>query len=178
MGVWLTISDKSQTQLWGPVAFEPECRAVSVGFEAVYDKSLKLVRKNHNVGLDSHDKAYQKKLIAALEKSKADFPRVFLSTAWPGTPFFEGMEKEGGTSHTWDEVRNDVPSMQSKHFTGEEAIAAKKEIIDAFSNLPNILRMLARWMSKDRSLIKLYLNMVVGCRIRDYRQKKRKAIQA
>ncbi len=177
------------------------CRAVFVGFEAIDEESLKLVRKNHNIGLDyneivarlhdnniaviastiigldSHDKAYPKKLIAALKKSKADFPRVFFCTAWPGTPFFDEMEKEGRTSHNWDEVRKDVPSIEFKHFTKEEAIAAKKEVIDAFFNVPNILRMLARWIFKDRSLIKLYLNMVVGYRIRDYRQKKRKAAQ-
>ncbi|HNW27024.1 MAG TPA: hypothetical protein PKN50_00990 [Spirochaetota bacterium] len=88
------------------------------------------------------------------------------------------MEKVGRTGHYWDEMRKDVASIESRHFTKEEAIAAKKEIIGAFYNAPNILRMLMRWMFKDRSLIKLYLNMVVGYRIRDHRQKKRKAVQA
>ncbi|MBN1497192.1 MAG: B12-binding domain-containing radical SAM protein [Spirochaetes bacterium] len=173
------------------------CRAVFVGFEAIDEESLKLVRKNHNIGLDynqivsrlhdnniaviastilgldSHGKDYPKRLIAALRKSKADFPRVFFTTAWPGTPFFDEMEKEGRASRNWDEVRKDVPSIQFKHFTKEEAIAARKEILDAFFNVGNILRMLLRWVFKDRSLIKLYLNMVVGYRIRDYKKKRR-----
>ncbi|MBN2160693.1 MAG: B12-binding domain-containing radical SAM protein [Spirochaetes bacterium] len=202
---------KNYKFVWGcqtttTIASDPElmklmyragCRAVFVGFEAIDEESLKLVRKNHNIGLDygeivrklhdnniaviastiigldSHDKDYPQKLIKALKKSKADFPRVFFTTAWPGTPFFDGLEKEGRASRNWDEVRKDVPSIQFKHFTREEAIAARKEILDEFFNVLNIIRMLMRWVFKDRSLIKLYLNMVVGYRIRDYKKKKR-----
>ncbi len=197
-----TTTTIAQDQELMQLMYRAGCRAVFVGFESIDEESLKLVRKNHNVGLnyreivaklhdnniaviastilglDTHGKDYPKKLIKALRESKADFPRVFFCTAWPGTPFFDDMEKEGRTSHNWDEVRKDVPSIEFKHFTKEEAIAAKKEIINAFFNVPNILRMVLRWMFKDRSLMKLYLNMVVGYRIRDYRQKKRKAIQA
>lgn len=202
---------KNYKFVWGcqtttTIATDPElmklmyragCRAVFVGFESIDEESLKLVRKNHNIGLDyreivarlhdnniaviastilgldSHGKDYPRKLIAALRRSRADFPRVFFATPWPGTPFFKEMEAEGRVSRNWDEVRKDVPSLRFKHFTKEEAIAARKQIQDAFFNIGNIIRMVLRWTFKDRSLMKLYLNMVVGYRIRDYKKKRR-----
>jgi radical SAM superfamily enzyme YgiQ (UPF0313 family) len=178
------------------------CKAVFVGFEAVDEESLKLVSKNHNIGLDyreivkrlhdnniaviastiigldSHDKSTPKKLIKALRETKADFPRVFFSTAWPGTPFFKELEKQGRVSRNWDEVRKDVPSIKFKNFTKEEAIAAKMEVIDAFFNIGFIARMIGRWIFKDRSLMRLYLHMVIGYRIRDFRKKRRLKKQA
>ena len=177
------------------------CRAVFVGFESIDEESLKEVRKNHNIGLnyreivdrlhenkiaviastilglDSHGKDYPKKLIKALKESRADFPRVFFTTAWPGTPFFESLEKEGRASRNWDEVRKDVPSIKFKHFTPEEAIAARKEILGAFFNGFNIFRMVLRWIFKERALLRLYLKMVVDYRIRDYKKKKRMKLE-
>ena len=95
------------------------CRAVFVGFESIDEEGLKLVGKNHNVGLDyreviarlhehklaviastilgldSHGRDYPDRLIAAMKAAKADFPRVFFATAWPGTPLFADA-REGG----------------------------------------------------------------------------------
>ena len=165
------------------------CRAVFVGFESIDEEGLKLVNKNHNVGLDyqqviarlhdhklaviastilgldSHDRAYPDRLIAAMKKAKADFPRVFFATAWPGTPLFESLEKEGRVNRNWDEVRKDVPSIQFKNFTHEEAIAARKKILDAFFNVVSISKTLSRWILHERTLILTYLKMVVRNRI-------------
>lgn len=165
------------------------CRAVFIGFESIDEEGLKLVNKNHNVGLDyqqviarlhdhklaviastilgldSHDRAYPDRLIAAMKKAKADFPRVFFATAWPGTPFFESLEKEGRANRNWDKVRKDVPSIQFRNFTHEEAIAARQKILDAFFNVFSISKTLSRWILRDRTLMLTYLKMVVRNRI-------------
>jgi len=171
------------------------CRAVFIGFEAVDEESLKFVRKNHNVGLDykdlvkklhsnniaviastiigldSHDKYYPAKLIKSLKDAKVDYPRVFFATAWPGTPFFKDLEKEGRISRNWDEVRKDMPSIKFKNFTKEEAVTARQEVLDAFFKPKFIIKMLLRWIFKDRSLIKLYLNMMKSYKERDRKKK-------
>jgi radical SAM superfamily enzyme YgiQ (UPF0313 family) len=189
--------------IWGcqastKLASEPElmslmhragCRAVFVGFEAIDEEGLKLVSKNHNVGLDyrqvvarlhehklaviastilgldSHGRDYPDRLIAAMKESRADFPRVFFATAWPGTPFFESLEKEGRVNRNWDEVRKDVPSIQFKNFTHAEAIAARKKILDAFFNVLTTARTLSRWMLRERTLMLTFVKMVVRNRL-------------
>jgi len=174
------------------------CRAVFVGFETVEEEGLKQIRKNHNIGLDykeiiaklhdhnlaviastilgldSQTKSYPQQLIKAMKKARVDFPRVFFATAWPGTPFFESLEKEGRVSRNWDEVRKDVPSIQFKHFTREEATAARKKIMDAFFNPFSILRVISRWMFKERTLMFLYLKMSIRNRISERVMRRRK----
>jgi radical SAM superfamily enzyme YgiQ (UPF0313 family) len=165
------------------------CRAVFVGFESVEQEGLKQIRKNHNVGLDyreiiarlhdhklaviastifgldSHTKNYPKQLIKEMKKAQVDFPRVFFATAWPGTPFFESLEKEGRVSRDWDEVRKDVPSIKFKHFTREEAIAGRKEVVDAFFNVFSTILVISRWILRDRTLLFMYLKMSIRNRI-------------
>jgi radical SAM superfamily enzyme YgiQ (UPF0313 family) len=174
------------------------CRGVFVGFESVEKEGLKQIRKNHNIGLDykeiiaklhdhklaviastilgldSHGKGYPKLLIKEMKKAKVDFPRVFFATAWPGTPFFESLEKEGRVSRNWDEVRKDVPSIKFKHFTREEALAARKEIVDAFFNAFSIIRVISRWIFKERTLLVMYLKMSIRNRISERLMRRRK----
>ena len=174
------------------------CRGVFVGFETVEQEGLKQIHKNHNIGLDykeiiaklhdhklaviastilgldSHTKNYPKQLIKAMKKAQVDFPRVFFATAWPGTPFFESLEKEGRASRNWDEVRKDVPSIKFKHFSSEEAIAARKEIVDAFFNVFSVLRVVSRWFFKERTLLFMYLKMSIRNRISERLIRRRK----
>ena len=159
------------------------CRAVFVGFETVEEEGLKQIRKSHNIGLDykeivaklhdhnlaviastilgldSHTSNYPQQLIKAMKAARVDFPRVFFATAWPGTPFFKSLEKEGRVSRDWDKVRKDVPSIEFKHFTAEEALAARKEIVDAFFNPFAIMRVISRWIWKERDLLFVYLKL-------------------
>lgn len=203
---------KNYKFLWGcqsttTLASQPElmdlmyragCRAVFIGFESIGDDGLKLIRKDHNIGLDytqtisnlhkhnlaviastiigldTHTKDYPKKLIGELKKAKADFPRVFFATAWPGTPFFKSLEKEGRASHNWDEVRKDIPSIKFKYFTKEEAIAARKEILDAFFNISYMFRLFRIWVFKERSLFLMYIKMSVRHKIAEVLKKRRK----
>ena len=203
---------KNYKFLWGcqattTLAYQPElmdlmyragCRAVFIGFESVGEDGLKLIGKDHNIGLDytqtisnlhkhnlavvastiigldTHTKDYPKKLIRELKKAKADFPRVFFATAWPGTPFFKSLEKEGRASRNWDEVRKDIPSIKFKHFTKEEAIAARKEILDAFFNVSYMFGLFRIWVFKERSLFLMYIKMTVRHKIAEVLKKQRK----
>jgi radical SAM superfamily enzyme YgiQ (UPF0313 family) len=173
------------------------CRAVFVGFEAIDEEGLKLVTKGHNIGLDyaqvvkrlhdhklaviastilgldSHGHDYPDRLIAAMRKAKADFPRVFFATAWPGTPFFATLEKEGRVNRNWDEVRKDLPSIEFKHFTHAEAIAARKKILDAFFNVFSTSRTLSRWVLRERALMLTFVKMVVRNRIAEALKRRR-----
>ncbi|MGA2586358.1 MAG: radical SAM protein [Candidatus Aminicenantales bacterium] len=175
------------------------CRGVFIGFESSADdeEGLKQIRKHHNIGLDyteimanlhkhnlaviastilgldSHTKEYPKKLIKELKKAKADFPRVFFATAWPGTPLFESLEKEGRANRNWDEIRKDVPSIKFKHFTHEEAIAARKEILDAFFNVFSMSKVIANWIFKDRTLLLMFIKMSIRNRIAEIIKRRR-----
>jgi radical SAM superfamily enzyme YgiQ (UPF0313 family) len=165
------------------------CRGVFVGFESFDQEGLKQIRKGHNIGLDyseiiaklhehkiaviastilgldSHGKSYPDKLIKEMKKAHVDFPRVFFATAWPGTPFFDSLEKKKRASRNWDEVRKDVPSIKFLNFSREEAIAARKKILDAFFNVFYMLRIISRWIFKDRTLLFLYVKMNVRNRM-------------
>jgi radical SAM superfamily enzyme YgiQ (UPF0313 family) len=173
------------------------CRAVFVGFEAIDDEGLKLVRKRHNVGvdyadvvsrinshkiaviastilgLDSHEGDYHLRLIQELRRAKVDFVRVFYATAWPGTPLFDSLEKEGRANRHWDEVRKDVPSITFKHYTHEEAVRARTEILKTFNSLAAFGRSVRKWFLKEHSLFFLFLKMSVRIRIAEAVKRRR-----
>lgn len=173
------------------------CRAVFLGFEAVDEASLREVNKKQNVGvdykeairkihdqnigviascilgMDSHDKDYPKRLIRQLKDAKADFPRVFLMTAWPGTPLFKKLNEDGRASTEWDRVRKDMPSIEYKHFTHEEVLAAKKEILDSFFNVWNISKITLWWVFKDRSILGQFLRMAFRNRVSEWIKRSR-----
>jgi radical SAM superfamily enzyme YgiQ (UPF0313 family) len=155
------------------------CRAVFLGFEATDESALKEIA-SCILGMDAHDKDYPGRLIRDLREADADFPRVFLMTAWPGTPLFDRLEKEGRASRDWDRVRKDMPSIQFKHFTHEEIVRARGEILDAFFNVFSISRKVARWMLKDRSILFLFVRMSfrnrVSERIKQLRRKKQRPV--
>ncbi len=180
------------------------CRAVFLGFEATDETALKEVNTRQNIGvdykkavrtlhdhnigviascilgMDAHDKDYPQRLIRDLREADADFPRVFLMTAWPGTPLFDRLEKEGRASRDWDRVRKDMPSIQFKHFTHTEIVRARQEILDAFFNVFSVSRKVARWMLKDRSILFLFIRMSfrnrVSERIKQLRRRKQRPV--
>lgn len=153
------------------------CRAVFMGFEAMTKKSLKEVNKRQNLdldykdvvaslhkhklgvvaacilGMDSQEKGYHKDLIKELKRAKADFPRIFLMTAWPGTQLYADLKKEGRHNTDWENVRKDMPSIEYKNFSHEELEAAKHEINQAFGSFSHISSVILRWFFKDRSIM-------------------------
>lgn len=159
------------------------CRAVFLGFEAMTEESLKEVRKPQNqgldyrevvralhkhkigviasciLGMDSHKEEYHHRLIKSLKAAKADFPRIFLMTAWPGTQLFKKLEKEGRASRDWNNVRKDVPSIQFKHYTAEEIFAAREEVIKTFASISHIFKVVLRWLLRDRSIIMIFIRL-------------------
>ena len=165
------------------------CRTVFLGFEAVTAESLKEVKKHKNVGvdykqvvgnlhrhkisviastilgMDSHGGDYHRRLIRELKESKADFPRVFLMTAWPGTPLFDRLEKEGRACRDWDHLRKDEPSIQFKNYTHAEIVRARSEVLRAFFNPLNMLLVMSRWAYREHSLGDLFIRMAYRHRI-------------
>lgn len=163
--------------------YKAGCRGVFVGFESTDPESLKSISKNHNIGIDYkkairkiHDQkiaviascilgmdnqnnGYHKHLIRELKNIKADFVRVFYMTAWPGTQLHKQLEAEGRTTTDWDSLRKDIPTTQFKHYTHDEALAARKEIMDSFFKWPNLIKVLSRWVFKDISLIGVFVKM-------------------
>jgi hypothetical protein len=57
-------------------------------------------------------------------------------------------------------VRKDVPSVQFKHYTHEEILQARDEIIGSFFNFFSISKVVLRWVFKDRSILWVFLRMV------------------
>lgn len=182
-GCQTTVNLHQQPELMS-LMYRAGCRAVFLGFEAVGEDSLAEVNKQHNfgidyndvvktlhdhnlgviasciLGLDSHEKDYHKKLIKAIKESKADFPRVFFMTAWPGTPLYKSLAREGRACQDWGKVRKDMPSIQFKHYTHEEILQARDEIIVSFFNFFNVSTVVLRWLFKDRSILLIFLRMV------------------
>jgi radical SAM superfamily enzyme YgiQ (UPF0313 family) len=163
--------------------YQAGCRSVFIGFESTNDQDLAEVGKRHNVGidykdvvrrihkhkitviascilgLDNHFNGYHKKLIQDLKEIKPDFVRVFLMTAWPGTPLYKELTKAGRVIKKWDLVRKDIPSIVFKNYSHNEIINARKEVMDSFFNKRSLLRVILRWIFIDRSLIRIFLKM-------------------
>ena len=111
------------------------------------------------LGLDNHFNGYHKQLIKDLKEIKPDFVRVFLMTAWPGTPLYKELSNSGRIIKEWDKVRKDIPSIIYKNYSHNEIINARKEVMDSFFNKRNILRVILRWIFIDRSLFWIFLKM-------------------
>jgi len=163
--------------------YQAGCRAVFIGFESANPEDLVEVGKKHNMGvdykeivktihkhkiaviascilgMDNHFNGYHKKLINELKEINADFVRVFLITAWPGTPLYKELNASGRVIKEWDKVRKDIPSIQYKHYNHNEIINARKEVMNSFFNTRNILKVILRWIFTDRSLIPTFIKM-------------------
>jgi radical SAM superfamily enzyme YgiQ (UPF0313 family) len=165
--------------------YDAGCRVVFIGFESSDRDSLMSVNKIQNVGLDyttvvkrlhenkiaviascilgldNQTNLYHKQLIREIKNTKMDFVRVFYLTAWPGTKLYKDLEKENRITQNWDILRKDIPSIRFKNYTHEEAIAARKEILDSFFNWSNLLLVILRWLLKERSLMKAFIKMSI-----------------
>lgn len=181
-GCQATVTIAEQPELM-ELMYQAGCRVVFIGFEATDLEALKQVNKKQNfgvdyklliskihkkkiaviastiLGMDNQTVGYHKKLIKEIKDIKADFVRVFYMTAWPGTPLYKDLEKEDRVCTDWDKLRKDIPSVEFKNFTHEEAIVARTEIMSSFFKFSNILRVLARWVFIDRSLLGMFIKM-------------------
>ena len=181
-GCQSTVSLADEPELMD-LMYEAGCRAVFVGFESTSTEDLAEVGKKHNIGinykeivntlhnhkiaviascilgLDNQKNGYHKQLIKDLKEIKADFIRVFLMTAWPGTPLYNELNKSGRLINEWDKVRKDIPSIKFKNYTHNEIINARKEVMDSFFNKRNLLKVILRWVFIERSLITTFLKI-------------------
>ena len=69
------------------------------------------------------------------------------------------MEKENRIHNNWDTLRKDIPTFQYKHFTKDEIIEARNEIVKAFYNYMHVIKIVFRWIFTDRSLLKTFLHI-------------------
>jgi radical SAM superfamily enzyme YgiQ (UPF0313 family) len=160
------------------------CRAVFIGFETASREGLAEIGKHHNegvdyrdvvrrlhrhgiaviasciLGLDSQDRQYPRELVRALKRAEVDFTRVFYLTAWPGTPLFERLDREGRVSRDWDRVRKDVPSLVYRHFSPDSLRRARDLVLREMLGVSYVLRVLLRWIFRERSLVRLFLVLV------------------
>jgi radical SAM superfamily enzyme YgiQ (UPF0313 family) len=177
--------------------YKAGCRAVFMGFEAIDESALKSINKKQNIGLnykeiikkvhkqkiaviastiigmDNQKKGYHKLLIKQLKEIKADAVRVFYMTAWPGTPLYYELEKEGRTCGDWSQLRKDIPTTKFKHFSNKEIIEARKEVINYFFGPKHLFKTIIRWLFIDRSLIMTFIKMVLRNKISEKIRNKR-----
>ena len=163
--------------------YQAGCRVVFIGFEAVDENTLKSINKKQNLGLDykgivkkihkqkiaviastiigmdNQKKGYHKLLIGQLKDIKADAVRVFYMTAWPGTPLYYQLEKEGRTCGDWSKLRKDIPTTKFKFYNNEDIIEARKEVISYFFGPRHLFKTILRWIFVDRSLITTLIRM-------------------
>lgn len=163
--------------------YQAGCKAIFIGFEADDEDALKSINKKQNqsvdfkdivkrihdqkmaviastiLGLDDQKKGYHKTLIKDLKRIKADYVRVFFMTAWPGTPLFKSLEKEGRACTDWRKLRKDIPTIRFKHYSHNDIIHARNEVIGHFFSKRHIVTTICRWIFIDRSLIGLLLKM-------------------
>ena len=166
--------------------YKAGCRVIFAGFETTSQESLKEVNKNQNlnfdykkivinihnhkiaviasyvIGLDSHHKNYQETLIKEIKETKPDFIKLTFMTAWPGTPLFNKLEKEGRIERNWDNINFEIPFIQFKNFTIDEIIATRNKVFDSFYNTKNITIIVLRNLFKAPILlIVFFLNLIV-----------------
>jgi radical SAM superfamily enzyme YgiQ (UPF0313 family) len=165
--------------------YEAGGRIVFIGFESLDPKSLTSLNKTQNIGLnyrevvsrihdhkiaviascilglDNQTDTYHKQLIKEIKKIKVDFVRVFYMTAWPGTELYRNLEQENRLTNNWDILRKDIPTVKFKNYSHEEAIAARKEILESFFNWQNLLLVILRWVLRERSLLKAFIKISI-----------------
>ena len=159
------------------------CRIVFIGYETSDEEGLRGVNKRQNMGLDyreavrsihrkkiavissvilgmdSHSPGYHLHLIRELRRIRTDLVRVFLLTAWPGTPLYREMEAEGRVSKEWDILRKDIPTLSYRHYSAAGIIEARSQVMKTFFSKGHVLRLITRWMFIDRSLIALLIRI-------------------
>jgi len=131
-----------------------------------YAAAVKKIHKHHMtvvasviLGMDSQKADYHKTLIGELRRSRVDFTQVHFMTAYPGTPYYDKLSEENRASSDWDHLRPEIPTMTFKHYTHQDIIEARKEIISSFFSIPNTLRTLFRWIFKEPSLLLFFIRI-------------------
>ena len=165
------------------------CRGIFIGFESSNMEDLIKMHKKQNVGIDfqkvvekihehkiaviascilgmdNQQNDYHLLLIKELKSYKVDYVRVYLMTAWPGTPLYDQLKAENRLSSLYDKVRFDIPSTIFKHYTPEEIIIARNKILKSFYSALYTLRVIFRWIFSDTTLIPLFIKLSVKNRI-------------
>ena len=160
------------------------CRALFVGLETTdsdlgeqvnksfadridYKEAIRVIHKHsigvigsYILGLDSHDESYVKRLPKVVKRLNIEYPRIFFLTAWPGTPLYKRLQKQGRIPKGYTQVRKDIPNILYSHFSEEEIREAHKYIKKNFFTKPYIAKIVLRWLFKDPPMVKFFLKVL------------------
>lgn len=160
------------------------CRALFIGLEAVetnlrrevnkgfadkidYKHAVKVIHR-HGIGvigsfilgLDNQDMAYARRLPKAMRELNIEYPRLFFLTAWPGTPLWHRLRREGRLQQGYCHVRKDIPNIEYLNFTEEEIREAERTIYENMFTLPYLVKTALRWVFRDPRTLWWYLKLV------------------
>ncbi len=141
------------------------CRTLSIGLESVSQENLEEIAKGFNkaprfaedlkairqkgiqvialmmVGLDGDDSGSFQKTLQFLVDNKVTFLKLFTPCPYPGTKYYEDMERAGRIlSKDWNRYDYGSPLIQPTHMSPQEMMDGFQQVYREFYSLPNIFR--------------------------------------
>jgi radical SAM superfamily enzyme YgiQ (UPF0313 family) len=147
------------------LAAKSGCRSLSIGLESVSQDNLEQIDKGFNkaprfeddlakirakgiqvialmmVGLDGDDTTSFDKTLDFLVKNKLSFLKLFTPCPYPGTKYYDDMEKAGRILTTeWNHYDYGSPLIQPTHMTPKQMMEGFNYVYNNFYSLKNIWR--------------------------------------
>jgi radical SAM superfamily enzyme YgiQ (UPF0313 family) len=141
------------------------CRSLSIGLESVSQENLENIDKGFNkaprfdedlakirakgiqvialmmVGLDGDDTTSFGKTLDFLVKNKLTFLKLFTPCPYPGTKYYDDMEKAGRIlTKEWNRYDYGSPLIQPTHMTPEQMMTGFTGLYEDFYSLKNIVK--------------------------------------
>lgn len=144
------------------------CRMAFIGFETIGDQGLGTIRKNQNreidytkvvktvqrsgvavaasliLGLDTHDRDYERVLIDWLDRARPLFLNLGVLTPMPNTELYKTSRREGRLLRDglelWKHMDKATNTIQYKNFSGEELEGMFARIVSHFFRRGNLAR--------------------------------------
>lgn len=163
------------------------CCEVLIGFESLSQDSVKSIHKSfntvddykkcvenlhqHNIkvtgsfvlGLDCDDNDSFQKTLDFVNEAHIDFVRYTINTPYPGTPYFDKMQREGRLLETnWDYYDCQHCVIKPSLLTKEELENGYKYLWYKTYSLKNIIKRLSYHKSKWQFIKQVVINFVFG----------------
>jgi radical SAM superfamily enzyme YgiQ (UPF0313 family) len=93
------------------------------------------------VGLDGDDRASFQRTIDFLVQNKISFLKLFTPCPYPGTKYYDDMEKAGRIlTREWNRYDYGSPLVMPTHMTPDEMMEGFNKVYNDFYSLKNIVR--------------------------------------
>jgi radical SAM superfamily enzyme YgiQ (UPF0313 family) len=147
------------------LAAKSGCRSLSIGLESVTQENLEEVNKGFNkagrfeddlakirskgiqvialmmVGFDGDDTTSFDKTLDFLVKNKLTFLKLFTPCPYPGTKYYDDMDKAGRIlTKEWNRYDYGSPLIQPTHMTPKEMMEGFNYVYNNFYSLKNIFK--------------------------------------